>query len=156
MTRIIGAGGGGRGLYILRGAIIVGCALLAVLLAVVLLLGLVVNRDPAAEEVIQAFRDEGLEVGEVQSISRSEDRSLIPKTYEEQVSFTIPLSGERVKGRVFTFPSRETLDPVREYYEEFGSMFSSYVYVEGNVLVQIAGDVPENQAERYGEVLRET
>jgi hypothetical protein len=155
MTRIIGAGGGGRGLYIVRVAIIVGCVLLAVLLAVVLLLGLV-NRDPTAEEVIQAFRDEGLEVGEVQSISRSEDRSLIPKTYEEQVSFTIPSSGERVKGRVFTFPSRETLDPVREYYEEFGSMFSSYVYVEGNVLVQIAGDVPEDQAERYGEVLRQT
>jgi hypothetical protein len=62
---------------------------------------------------------------------------------------------ERVKGRVFTFPSRETLDLVREYYEEFGSMFSSYVYVEGNVLVQIDCDVPD-QAERYGEVLRET
>ena len=59
MTRIIGAGGGGRGLYIVRMAIIVGCVLLAVLLAVVLLLGLV-NRDPTAEEVIQAFRDEAL------------------------------------------------------------------------------------------------
>jgi hypothetical protein len=80
---------------------------------------------------------------------------LIPKIYEEQVSFTIPSSGERVKGRVFTFPSRETLDPVREYYEESGNMFSSYVYVEGHVLVQIAGDVPEARAERYGEVLRE-
>jgi hypothetical protein len=154
MAQITGAGGGGRGLYIVRVAIIVGCVLLAVLPAVVLLMGLV-NRDPTAEEVIQAFRDEGLEVWEVQPISRSEDRSLIPKTYEEQVSFTIPSSGERVKGRVFTFPSRETLDPVREYYEEFGSMFSSYVYVEGNVLVQIAGEVPEDQTERYGEVLRE-
>jgi hypothetical protein len=81
---------------------------------------------------------------------------LIPKTYEEQVSFTIPSPGERGKGCIFTFPSRETLDPVREYYEEFGGMFSSYVYIEGNVLVQIAGDVPEDQAERYGEVLRET
>lgn len=81
---------------------------------------------------------------------------MIPKTYEEQVSFTIPSSGERVKGRVFTFPSRETLDPVGEYYEEFRSAFSSYVYVEGNALVQIVGDVPEDQAERYGEVLRET
>ena len=155
MARIMDASGGGRGLYIVRVAIIVGCVLLAVLLAVVLLLGLV-NRDPTAEEMIQAFRDEGFEVGEVQPISRSEDRSLIPKTYEEQVSFTIPSSGERVKGRVFTFLSRETLDPVHEYYEEFGSMFSSYIYVEGNVLVQIVGEVPEDQAERYGEVLRET
>ena len=81
---------------------------------------------------------------------------MIPKTYEEQITFTVHSSGDSVRGRVFTFPSRETLDPVREYYEEFGGVFSSYVYVEGNVLVQIAGDVPENQAVQYGEVLRET
>lgn len=59
------------------------------------------------------------------------------------MSFTIPSSGERSGGRVFTFPSREALDPVSEYYEEFGGVFASYVYVEGNVLVQIDGDVPE-------------
>ncbi len=106
--------------------------------------------------MIESFRDEGLEVGEVQAVERSEDRSLIPKTYEEQMSFTIPSSGERSGGRVFTFPSREALDPVSEYYEEFGGVFASYVYVEGNVLVQIDGDVPEDQADRYGEVLQET
>ena len=141
-------------MFIVRVAIIAGCVLLAVVFATVLLLGLV-SRDPTAEEVIQAFRDEGLEVGEAQPINRSEDRSLVPKTYEEQISFTVPSSGEGARGRVFTFPSREALDPVREYYEEFGGVFSSYVYVERNVLVQIAGDVPEDQAEQYGEVLRE-
>jgi len=142
-------------LFIVRVAIVSGCVLLAVVLATVLLLGLV-NRDPTSEEVVQAFRDEGLEVGEAQPISRSEDRSFIPKTYEEQISFTIPSSRESARGRVFTLPSRETLDPVREYYEEFGGVFYSYVYVEGNVLVQIAGDVPEDHAAQYGEVLRAT
>ncbi len=155
MARVFGAGGGGRGLFVVRAVIVAVCALLAGVLAVVLLAGLV-NREPTAEEVIEAFRDEGLEVGEVQAVERSEDRSLIPKTYEEQMSFTIPSSGERSGGRVFTFPSREALDPVSEYYEEFGGVFASYVYVEGNVLVQIDGDVPEDQADRYGEVLQET
>ncbi|CAA9449396.1 MAG: hypothetical protein AVDCRST_MAG78-3213 [uncultured Rubrobacteraceae bacterium] len=109
MARIFGARGGGRGLFVVRAVIVAACVLLAVILAVVLLLGLV-NRDPTAEEVIQAFRDEGLEVGEVQTVSRSEDRSLIPKTYEEVVSFAMPSSGARSGGRVFTFPSRDALN----------------------------------------------
>jgi hypothetical protein len=154
MARVFGAGGGRRGLFVLRAVLVAGCALLAGVLAVVLLLGLV-NREPTAEEVIEAFRDEGLEVGEMQTVARSEDRSLIPKTYEEQMGFTIPSSGERSGGRVFTFPSQEALDPVSEYYEEFGGVFASYVYVEGNIVVPIDGDVLEDQADRYGEVLRE-
>jgi hypothetical protein len=44
---------------------------------------------------------------------------------------------------------------VREHYEEFGDLFSSYVYVEDEVLVRISGSVPGDDAERYGEVLRE-
>jgi hypothetical protein len=106
MTRVFGAGSGGRGLFVVRAVLVARCALLAGFLAVVLLLGLV-NREPTTEEVIEAFRDEGLEVGEVQTVTRFEDRSLISKTYEEQMSFTIPFLGERSGGRVFTFPSRE-------------------------------------------------
>jgi hypothetical protein len=111
-------------LFVVRAILVAGRALLAGGLAIVM--GLV-NREPTAEEMIEAFRDDGLEVGEVRAVERSEDRSLIPKTYEEQMSFTIPSSGERSSGRV-----------------------------EGNVLVQIDGDVPEDQADRYGEVLQET
>ena len=69
MARVFGAGGGGRGLFVVRAMLVAGCALLAGVLAVVLL-GLV-NREPTAEEVIEAFRDEGLEVGEVQTVTRS-------------------------------------------------------------------------------------
>jgi hypothetical protein len=43
---------------------------------------------------------------------------------------------------------------VREHYEEFGDLFSSYVYVEDEVLVQISGSVRGDVVERYGEVLR--
>jgi hypothetical protein len=149
-----GTGGRGRGLSVLRAVLITGCVALGLALAVMLLLA-VVNREPNAEEVIQAFRDEGLEVGETQQIDREEDRSFVPKTYEEQLTFKIPSQGERAGGRVFTFESQEDFEQVREHYEGFGDLFSSYVYVEDNVLVQISGSVSQEQAERYGEVLQE-
>jgi hypothetical protein len=47
------------------------------------------------------------------------------------------------------------LEQEREHYEGFGELFSSHVYVEDEVLVQISGSVPEEDAERYGEGLRE-
>jgi hypothetical protein len=138
----------------LRAVLITGCVVLGLALAMMLMLA-VVNREPNAEEVIQAFRDEGLEVGETQQVDREGDRSFVPKTYEEQVSFKIPTQGERVGGRVFTFESQEDLEQVREHYEGFEELFSSHVYVEDEVQVQISGSVPEDDAERYGEVLRE-
>src|SRR5215203_6544145 len=147
-------GGRGQGLSVLRAVLIAGCVVLGLVLAVVLLLA-VVYREPTAEEVIQALRDEGLEVGDTRQVDREVDRSFVPKTYKEQVNFTIPSQGERVGGRVFTFESQEDLEQVREHYEGFGELFSSYVYVENKVLVQISAMLPEEQAERYGEVLRE-
>jgi hypothetical protein len=141
-------------LSVLRAVLITGCVVLGLALAMMLMLA-VVNREPNAEEVIQAFRDEGLEVGETQQVDREGDRSFVPKTYEEQVSFKISTQGERVGGRVFTFESQEDLEQVREHYEGFEELFSSHVYVEDEVLVQISGSVPEDDAERYGEVLRE-
>ena len=132
---------------------IVGGVVLAAAVVAVVLVALVIA-DPSAEEVVRAFRDEGLEAGEAQQIDRDVDLRFVPKTYEEQVRFSIPSAGEPA-GRVFTFESREDLEQVREHYEGFGDLFASYVYVEGNVLVQIPGSVPEEQAERYGEVLQE-
>lgn len=133
---------------------VIGGVVLSVAAVAVVLVALVIA-DPSAEEVVQAFRDEGLEAGEARQIVRGADRSFVPKTYEEQVSFSIPSAGERTAGRVFTFESGEDLEPVREHYEGFGDLFPSHVYVEGNVLVQIPGSVPEKQAERYGEVLQD-
>src|SRR5215217_6989085 len=95
-------GGRGQGLSILRAGLIAGCVVLGLALAMVLLLA-VAYREPTAEEVIQAFRDEGLEVGETRQVDREGDRSFVPKTYTEQVTFPLPSQGELVGRRVFTF-----------------------------------------------------
>src|SRR5918997_1004071 len=97
-----GTGGRGPVSSILRVGGINGGVFLAVAVVAIVLVALLIA-DPSAGEVVQAFRDEGLEAGEEQQIDRDEDRSFVPKTYEEQVSFAIPSVGERTTGRVYTF-----------------------------------------------------
>jgi hypothetical protein len=149
-----GTDGRGRVLSIVRLVSIIGGVFLAVAAVAIVMVALLIA-DPTAGEVVQAFREEGLEAGEDQQIDRDADRSFVPKTYEEQVSFTIPSAGERTTGRVYTFQSRDDLEQVREHYEGFEGLSPSYVYVEGNVLVRIPGSVPEEDAEGYGIVLQE-
>ena len=60
--------------------------------------------------------------------------------------------------RVFTFESRYDLDPVRNYYERLGRVsgwLDSHIYVEGNTLLQINGELPKDRAEEYEAVLDE-
>ncbi len=79
---------------------------------------------------MQAFRDEGLEVGESYDVDEEEGPNPVLRTYEEGTRFTIPSlkrpTGEaKVRGpdngaggRVFTFDSEEDLALVRDYFEE--------------------------------------
>ena len=104
-------------------------------------------------------------------MDKQEGPNPVPRTYEEGTRFTIPSlerpTGEAkvggpdngVGGRVFTFESEEDLAPVRDYYEELGrasGMLFSHVFVEGNTLLQINGELPKNRAKEYEAVLRKT
>ncbi len=44
---------------------------------------------------------------------------------------------------------------MREHYEGIEGLFPSYVYAKCNVLVHMPGEIPEEEAERYAEILRE-
>ena len=125
---------------------------LTVVLTGVLTVGLFGNLT--SQEAVEAFREEGLEAGEALRIDCETDRSLVPKTYKEQTSFSIPSSGRNAAGCVYTFESREDLETVRDHSEGVEGLFPSYVYDEGNVLVYIPGKVPEDEAERDAETLR--
>ncbi len=125
-------------------------------------------RGPSSEEVVEAFREEGLEVGEAYPVERQEGaspgvRSRLPGSYEEGTRFGIPSLGKDPAGRdlggqVFTFESEEDLAEVRDFYEglgEAGGSFFSWVFAEGEVLVQISGRLPEDQARRYEAILED-
>src|SRR5215208_660047 len=119
-------------------------------------------------EVIQAFENAGLEVGEIDPVEQEPgwDENRVPKTYAQAARFTIPslgvpeegvVSGPRDRGgRVFVFDSQRDLDAVRGYYEALGPSALPHVYVKDPVLLlQITNDLPKAEADRYGAVLQE-
>ncbi len=116
----------------------------------------------SSAHIVQAFREAGLEVGESYPVEEEPgwEQKPVPKTYEEATRFEIPSLGEDTDGstrggRVFVFESEEDLAAVRDYYEELDSSIGPYVYTQENVLVQIANQLPQAEAERYGAVVRE-
>jgi hypothetical protein len=117
---------------------------------------------PRSEEIVEAFREEGLEVARSESVDEEEDwqDNLVPKTYKEGTRFIIRpgrTENDEMGGRVFTYDSEEDLEVMRNYYETVSSsgMFYTHVYTDGLVLMQINGQIPKAQADRYGEVLEE-
>ena len=118
-------------------------------------------------EVIQAFENAGLEVGETYPVEQEPgwDETRVPKTYAQAARFTIPslgvpeegVPGPRDRGgRVFVFDSKRDLDAVRGYYEALGPSALPHVYVKDQVLLlQITNDLPKAEADRYGAVLQE-
>jgi uncharacterized protein len=113
---------------------------------------------PGSADVVQAFRDAGLEVGESYPVEQEPgwDERPVPRTYEEATRYLIPSLGADAGGRVFVFGSEADLRAVRDFYEDLASSERPYVYDEGLVLVQISNQLPEGEAERYGATLKET
>jgi uncharacterized membrane protein (UPF0127 family) len=113
---------------------------------------------PDSTVVVQAFRDAGLEVGESYPVEQEPgwDELPVPRTYEEATRFLIPPLEADAGGRVFVFGSETDLVAVRDFYEGLARSTRPYVYDEGLVLVQLSNQLPEDEAERYNAVLRET
>jgi len=109
------------------------------------------------EEVIQAFQNAGLDVGETYPVEEepSWDENLLPKSYAQAVRFRIPSLEGDVGGRVFVFDSEGDLAAVRNFYERLDSSVRPHLYVKSQVLLQISNEVPKAEADRYGAVLQE-
>jgi hypothetical protein len=116
---------------------------------------------PSSEEVVLAFEEEGLEVGDYYPVEEEMGwgKSPVPNTFEEATRFEIPSLGRDAGGRVFVFENRENLKVVHDYYKEledmpiFGPALHSHLYEDGLVLLQINGELPKQKADQYGEVL---
>ncbi len=121
-----------------------------------------VTDSGAAPEAVRAFRDAGLDVGDSYPVEQELGwgRTEVPKTYEGGTRFEIlslgsDPAGNAQGGRAFVFGSEGDLATMRDYYENLTGAARPYVYVENNALVQLASQLPQAEAERYGAVLRE-
>jgi hypothetical protein len=119
---------------------------------------------PSSEDVLEAFREEGLEVGAAYPLQETPQPfpgpGPIPKTYEEATRFEIPSLGRDQwagkGGRVFIFDSEKDLKVVADYYRGLGVIGKSHLYSDGLVLVQINGELPEGKARQYREALKKS
>ena len=107
-----------------------------------------------SDQIVTAFKDAGLEAEDTWELT-VDDYGLAPYV-GSGVRFLIPSLCEDCGGRVFVFESDKDLQSIKDYYEtiaEASALFFSWIYVRDNALVQINGDLPENQALKYKSAL---
>lgn len=67
-----------------------------------------------------------------------------------------PKLGEDKGGRVFEFSKKEDLEKAKKYYDELGNsapMLFSHTYAKGNFLLQMNGDMKDEEFNKYKEVM---
>ena len=104
-----------------------------------------------SEQVVQAFKDAGLEAESTRPMTK-DDYGMAPYVATEGTRFLIPSLCSDCGARIMSFDSEEDLNLTREFYVRLGeqsAMFFSWTFVKDNILVQINGDLPEDQARQY-------
>ncbi len=129
-----------------------------------LLLAACAAGEPTPGQVVQEFRDQGLEVGKSYPIEQDEgfEESPTPKVYKSGVRFLVPsVCPKECGGRVYSFDEEEDLETMEEYYDSldnlkvFGPNFGGYTYRNGLLLLQIGGDMKKSRADEYGRVFQD-
>lgn len=119
------------------------------------------SSTPSSDNVVQAFKEQGLEVGDSYPVDEDPNQAKFigPKTYQEGTRFLLPSLGEDTGGQVYTYASRDDLGVMKNYWETLNEnttgMLYSHVYDKGNVLVHITGQLPKGKADEYGQVLEQ-
>ncbi len=107
-----------------------------------------------SQDVVDAFVAAGLELEEPQPIT-PEETSFVPL---EVTEFLLPSQCPDCTGRIYVFDNPTELGKARTFYTRLGQddpNQASWLYIKDNVLVQISGIVPQEQARQYGDVLRQ-
>lgn len=103
------------------------------------------------ERVVQAFKAKGLEAENDRAMAR-EDYGAAPFVCEGRRFFMPSIPPGDMSGRTFVCANETDLTSLKEYYDSLGrssAMFFSHTFRKGNVLLQMAGDVPDDQAKQY-------
>lgn len=104
-----------------------------------------------SSQVITAFRQAGLEVGSTWTMTK-DDYGWGPLVAVEGTRFLIPSLCEDCGGRIMSFDSPEDLAAHQDYYVRAGEASAalfSWLFDRDNILLQINGDLAEEEARRY-------
>ncbi|KAB2332920.1 stress protein [Bacillus mesophilum] len=129
----------------------------------VILLGMVTSAcsngggDLTVDESIEAFANAGLEAESPTEMTK-DDYGMAPMKAEEGKRILLPSLCEDCGGRVFSYDSQDDLEQMKAYYDEMGeesAMLFSWTIVHKNILVQLNGDLSEDQYKEYEKALKE-
>lgn len=105
-------------------------------------------------DVIQSFKDAGLEIGEISDLENKE----FGNTREEGKRILVPSLGEDAGGRLFKFKDSKGLEDAKSYYDELssgGPLFYSHVHANGLFLLQMNGDMEDAEFEKFKNAMDE-
>jgi hypothetical protein len=109
--------------------------------------------DP--QQVLDAILAAGLEAGNPRPMI-TDDYGLVPMLAIDGIRFFLPSICSDCGGRIMSFADQEKLQVVRDYYGQMGrfsAILFSWVFVKGNILVQINGRLSEADARKYEAIL---
>lgn len=105
-----------------------------------------------ADQVIQQFKDDGLEIGEVSDLESKE----YGNTRQEGKRILVPSLGEDAGGRLFVFKDEDGMNEAKSYYDELGNgspMLYSHTHANGVYLLQMNGDMSDEDFAKYADSL---
>lgn len=108
-----------------------------------------------SDDAIKAFEDAGLVVEDTRKMTK-DDYGMAPMKAEEGQIFTVPFVCVDCGVRVMSFGNDSDLEQTKSYYDKLGeesAMLFSWTIEHRNILVQLNGDMPEEDYEKYKEAL---
>ncbi len=109
------------------------------------------------ETILQAWKSAGLQAESYRPMTKDE-YGAAPYVCSG-TRFFIPALGEEQGGRLFQCENSSDRDALAEYYTKLGkqsALFFSWVFVKGDYIVQINGNLDEATARQYESVLNNT
>ncbi|KAB7653117.1 MULTISPECIES: stress protein [Bacillus] len=103
-------------------------------------------------KVIEEFKAAGLEADNPSDLPEKE----FGNTRKEAKRILVPALGEDSGSRIFEFKNKEDLEIAKKYYDDLGNgnqMLFSHTYAKGNFLIQMNGDMEDDQFNKYKEIM---
>ncbi|MES9700745.1 stress protein [Bacillus sp. JJ927] len=102
--------------------------------------------------LINEFKKAGLEAENATDLPQKEFENM----RKDGKRILTPALGDDKGGRVFEFSKKEDLEKAKKYYDELSNsnpMLFSHTYAKGNFLLQMNGDMKDEEFNKYKEVM---
>jgi hypothetical protein len=108
------------------------------------------------DELIKRFTENGLEMEDIEPAPEN-DHIILSVRAKEIIRFNVPSYGKKVTGYIFCFDKREAFEKTKKHYLDLNKKGELYTwsFSKDNILLVLAGSMPEESARRYEKVLYE-